>query len=120
MTFTVAIVGTFVFASLFHFVVDFCFQNEWMVNNKHNVKHPAGYVHAFLIALPMFLFFPAWAVATIGITHFLIDTRIPITVWMKLMRKNLPNEPWFLYVAITVDQIWHVSIIALLSIICSL
>lgn len=119
MEITVATLGIFVFASLAHFIFDFCLQNEWIANNKHNVRHPAGYVHSLIMTIPMLFFFPLWAAILIGVTHFIIDTRAPIKWWMNLMRNNLPNEPWFLYVAITVDQIWHVTIIAILAFICS-
>jgi len=102
---------TFITACLWHFFTDFCLQNEWMANNKHNVKHLAGYVHALIITVPMFLCFAWWIPPIIGITHFIIDTRIPIKWWMSVMRKNLPNEPWYHPAAITVDQIWHIVVL---------
>jgi hypothetical protein len=51
-------VGLFLFK---HFVVDFLLQNRfpylWM--NKHNLKHPGGYLHAGSHVLATFAMFPS-------------------------------------------------------------
>ena len=49
----------------------------------------------------------------IGITHLLIDTRIPTQWWCKITRKtNLP------FVLLEVDQTFHILIIAIFALIC--
>jgi hypothetical protein len=148
-----------------HLIVDWLGQNEWMAVNKakrripggreallrwlHNKpiliynshwwdRHPAAYVHAGLHGTAQLLVFPWPAALAIGITHLLIDTRVPAAWWSKLIRQTQPPLPQFrsaLFddepdgppfrggpvfdigsdVRIWADQVWHIAVIAALA-----
>ena len=97
-----------------HFIADWIFQNEWMALNKSNVRHPAGYVHAGIhILFLLFVFTPAVALV-IGILHFLIDTRKPVTWWQQFYHQTTEGL-YAPHVQIWLDQVLHIVVIALFA-----
>jgi hypothetical protein len=94
-----------------HLVVDWLFQNHWMAENKADLRHPAGYVHAGLHTLALLLVFPAAAAAVLGVLHLLIDTRRPLAWWRRFFRQT-GDGPAALHVAIWADQVLHIAAIA--------
>lgn len=102
-----------VFGWVAHKIADWLFQNDWM-QNKTNLKHPAGYVHASIHAISMYVAgFPWWAAIIIGITHLLIDTRKLVEWFMKITKKtNIP------VVRLENDQTFHLVVIVIMAFIC--
>lgn len=139
-----------------HLVIDWLGQNEWMAVNKAKRRehrrrlrgrvdqtytrwwdrHPAAYVHAGMHGAAQLLVFPWWAALAIGVTHLLIDTRVPVAWWSKLIGQTQPvdgivdvrprwDRPQLASgrayfdigadVRIWADQVWHIAVIALLA-----
>jgi len=157
-----------IWGTVIHLVIDWLAQNEWMAVNKAKRRkrfewradgtwitrwwdrHPAAYVHAGLHGGAQLLIFPWPAALAIAVTHLLIDTRVPVIWWSKLIRQTQPAEvPHALVymakteeheirhvadappgapilmdlgaeVRIWVDQVWHVAVIALTALAVSL
>lgn len=73
-----------------HLVADWPLQNEWMVQNKESLRHPAGYVHAGIHGCLLVLIF-GWVAVPLAIVHLLIDTRKPVIWWSKLIGQSQPS-----------------------------
>lgn len=105
-------------------------------------RHPAAYVHAGMHGAAQLLIFPWWAALAIGVTHLLIDTRVPVAWWSQLIRQTQPEGSHVrtaLYLAedeptaptlkggavfdigadvrIWADQVWHVGVVAILALV---
>jgi hypothetical protein len=79
-----------------HLIADWPLQNDWMARNKASLRHPAGYVHAGIHGLLLALVF-GWAAAPLAVAHLLIDTRVPVVCWSRLVRQTQPADaPHFL------------------------
>lgn len=104
-------VNFIVLGIVIHLVVDWLLQNAWMADNKANLRHPAGYVHAGLHTLGLMLVFPVGVAVALGIIHLLIDTRVPLTWWRRVFRQTTEG-PVALHVAIWGDQVTHILAIA--------
>lgn len=102
----------FVWAFVAHLAADWLFQTEWMVIHKINLRHPAGYVHAAIYALFMALVFPLPIAALIGVTHLLVDTRVPVRWWMRVVKRMAAGSPAAGAVEMGVDQVFHIMVIA--------
>lgn len=129
-----------------HLVVDWLGQNEWIATKKAArltivldnppeekhwwwLRHPAAYIHAGMHGAAQLLIFPWWAALFIGVTHLLIDTRVPVAWWSKLIRQTQPmgfiteceGAPRVQLfdigqdVRIWADQVWHVGVIAVVA-----
>jgi hypothetical protein len=140
-----------------HLLIDWLGQNEWIAVNKAKRRqrwdimreqmggtplelpgrwwdrHPAAYIHAGMHGAAQLLVFPWWAALAIGVTHLLIDTRVPVAWWSKLIRQTQPvggavkvlearghdvPMPYFdigADVRIWADQVWHIGVIAALA-----
>ena len=105
-----------VWGAAIHLVVDWLFQNEWIAENKVDLRHPAGYVHAASHALALLLVFPPLAALALGVAHLLIDTRKPLTWWAKVMSQTV-DGPIAVAVHIWRDQALHVATIALAALV---
>jgi hypothetical protein len=81
-----------VWALIAHVVADWLLQTDWMVTNKVNLRHPAGYVHAGVYTLFMLPLFPLPLAFLIGVTHLFVDTRGPVHWWMRTI-KRMPGHP---------------------------
>lgn len=98
-----------------HCFADWFLQTHWQAQNKTNLKHPAAYIHAWLHwACAMFVF-PWPAALLLAVAHLLIDTRLPLVWWGKLVRQSTPEEigPVYVPFAMGRDQAAHVLCIAL-------
>lgn len=100
-------------------------------------RHPAAYVHAGIHGALLALVF-GWVAAPLALVHLLIDTRVPVACFSRLIRQTQPNpEPLpvlarvdpqrpieagdverylpvdlGMLVRFNVDQVWHVATIA--------
>lgn len=97
-----------------HLVADFLLQNEWMALNKVSLKHPAAWVHSGIQTLALACAFPWSAALVLGVSHLLIDTRIPLIWWRRLFRQTTEG-PMALHVAIWGDQVAHIACIAVVA-----
>lgn len=78
----------FIAGLLAHLICDFFLQSEWMARNKVSLKHPAAWVHSGIHTAGALIIFP-WPVAlALGVSHILIDTRVPLQVWRKFYRQT--------------------------------
>lgn len=102
----------FVWAFVAHLAADWLFQTEWMVIYKVNLRHPAGYVHAAVYTLFMALVFPPPIAILIGVTHLLVDTRVPVRWWMRVVKRMAEGSPSAGAVEMGVDQVLHIMVIA--------
>jgi hypothetical protein len=128
-----------------HLAIDWLGQNEWMAVNKAKRRdlhlwtpdgpvtrwwdrHPAACIHAGMHGAAQLLIFPWWAALAIGVTHLLIDTRVPVAWWSRLIRQTQPSgeqavswqDPHPLPVMdigadvrIWADQVWHIGVVAI-------
>ena len=67
-----------------HLIADWPLQNDWMATNKANLWYWAGYVHASIHGILLSIIF-GWAAIPLAIVHLLIDTRVPVIWWSKLI-----------------------------------
>ena len=102
-----------------HLIVDWVFQNHWIATNKANLKHPAGYVHAIMHTAGLVLVFPVPVAIIIGISHLLIDTRIPVQWWQRFYGQTT-DGPYAIHVQIWLDQVFHIAVITLAALLVSI
>lgn len=101
-----------VWSVVIHLVADWLLQNDWMALHKTNLRHPAAWAHSGIHTAGLCLIF-TWPVALlIGLTHLLIDTRKPLFWWMRVI-KQIPTESRFPIVEIWLDQVMHITVLAL-------
>jgi len=101
---------TLTYAIAAHFVGDWFLQNHWMAINKSSLKHVAAWVHSGIHVFLLFFVLPPAAAVAIGITHLLIDTRVPLKWWRAMFRQTRAGDA-ALHVAIWQDQIAHILIL---------
>jgi hypothetical protein len=102
-----------VWALMIHIAADWLFQTDWMATHKMNLRHPAGWVHSGIHVLCLLLVLP-WSLAlAVGVSHLLIDTRIPVQWWMRVVKGMAPGTPTFDRLEIWMDQVFHVMVLAL-------
>lgn len=120
-----------------HLVADWPLQNDWMAQNKANLRHPAGYVHAGIHGVLLAIIF-GWVWIPLAIAHLLIDTRKPVAWWSKLVGQTQPSgkqgTTWGGYldqrpfdvvdvgmeVRFWTDQVFHIATIAIAALLVSL
>jgi len=107
---------TFEISVLLHLVVDWVLQNDWIARNKSDLWHPAGWVHGAMHAIAMSLIFPLPVAAIIGLTHTLIDTRVPARLWARIYRAG-GTGAYQVPVAIWRDQVFHLCVLAVAAIV---
>jgi hypothetical protein len=118
--------GLMIWGLVAHLVADWPLQNDWMANNKANLRSPAGYVHATIHGLLLALVF-GWVAAPLALSHLLIDTRKPVVWWSRLVRQTQP-QPVVMGLEAKVpmvdigtevrfwtDQVFHIVCIAIAS-----
>ncbi len=103
----------FVWAVMIHLVADWPLQTEWMVVNKMDLKHVAAWVHSGIHAVCLLLVLPWYLALGVGITHLLIDTRIPLNWWMTTFKRVPKSSPIYSQVEIWLDQVFHLTMIAI-------
>lgn len=123
--------GLFSFLTFIHFFADWLFQSDYEAKNKSKnwkirARHCAIYTIFFLppmLLLGLSGWWLVFALSNLYISHFIIDTYLPVYFWAKYFRKMeifndstlTPNEQfmkaWSQPIApilfITVDQILH-------------
>lgn len=113
--------GLLVWGIVAHLIADWPLQNDWMASNKAYLDHPAGYVHAGIHAVLLALVF-GWVAAPLAVTHFVIDTRVPVAWWSKLVRQTQPSGNGYdvgLEVRFWTDQVFHIACIAVAALVLS-
>ena len=125
-----------VWGIVLHLFADWPLQTDWMAANKSNLRHPAGYVHAGIHGLLLSLIF-GWAAIALAVLHLLIDTRKPLIWWGKAIGQTQPAnriifQRWQyeteeipvydmgMEVRIWVDQVFHITCIAVAAILVTL
>ena len=111
-----AAVSLLVWGSIAHLVADWLLQNEWIVRHKQNLRHPAAWVHGAIHTLLLWLILPGLLALVVGLSHILIDTRKPILWWKRLAGKTadpLSLLPQTIVVEIAIDQVLHITMLAL-------
>ena len=98
--FDLSVSDLLIWGIVLHLIADWPLQNDWMANNKANLRHPAGYIHAGIHGLLFSLIF-WWAAIPLALVHLLIDTRKPVVWWSQLVRQTQPKGD--------VMQIWSVN-----------
>jgi hypothetical protein len=100
-----------VWGAAVHLAVDWLTQNEWIAANKHQLVHPAGYLHAGGHLAAQSLVFPSGWAAALGAAHLVIDTRQPLRLWKKVVSQP---EQGATAVAVSIwrDQTAHLVTIA--------
>ena len=94
-----------------HLLADWLLQNDWMAMHKMSLKHPASWVHALIHGLCLALALNPVAGLVLGLVHLLIDTRVPLDWWMRVIKKcdKAPNREM---IAVWTDQVMHIASIA--------
>jgi hypothetical protein len=106
----------FVWGLVVHLIADWLLQNEWMAIHKIDWRHPAAWIHSGIHTAVLLLVF-TWPVALlIGITHLLIDTRQPLVWWLRIV-KQMPSAPNQQVVEIWVDQVMHLTVLAVAALV---
>jgi hypothetical protein len=93
-------------------VADWLLQNDWMAKYKVSLKHPAAWTHAAIHAVLLALALGWQAGLVLALIHMLVDTRKPAAWWQKVFRQTREG-PYALVVKVGVDQVLHITAIAL-------
>lgn len=105
-----------VWGIVWHLFADWILQNDWMAKYKSSLLHPAAYVHSGIHLIGLLFIFPVWMAFLIAITHLLIDTRMPL-VWWRSFYRQTTEGPVALHVVMWEDQVAHITILAIASLI---
>ena len=103
----------FIWSVFAHVVADWLFQTNWMARYKSNLRHPAGWVHGGIHTLCYLIFLPWHLALLVGIVHILIDTRVPLYWWMRVIKGVDTDSPHFKEIIIWMDQMLHVTVLAI-------
>ena len=121
----------FVVLLVCHLVVDFLLQPTWMAMNKHKLNHPASWLHSLSHAIILSPFLSWGPLAVVFVSHLLIDTYIPVSIWLKYMRPDLadferkdglmwhPRQSLTWPAVIWADQTMHISFLVLAAILAT-
>lgn len=78
----------FIQGLIVHLFADWILQSDWMAENKVSLSHPAALVHSGIHTLGLLLVFPAATAVWLGISHLIIDTRMPLIYLRRIMRQE--------------------------------
>jgi hypothetical protein len=105
-----------VWGGMIHLVVDWLLQNDWIASNKTRIDHPAAWIHSLVHACALSPLLGTNAAFLVGAVHMFIDTRIPLGFWSRVFRQTREG-PAALHVAIWSDQVLHLLVVAIASLI---
>ena len=100
----------FVKGLLVHLLADWMLQSDWMSNNKVSLRHPAAWVHSGIHTLGFLLVFPPLGALFLGLSHLLIDTRLPLSYLRKIMGQKAEGPSGISFM-IWQDQVAHILLI---------
>ncbi len=100
----------FIKGMIVHFVADWVLQSDWMSANKMSLRHPAAWVHSGIHTLGLLLVFPINAAMLLGLSHLIIDTRVPLNYLRKWMGQK-PEGVQGISFMIWQDQIAHILLL---------
>jgi hypothetical protein len=95
-----------------HLIGDWLLQNDWMARHKASLRHPASWLHAGIHAVLLGWLLGWQGGLFIGLTHLLVDTRVPQRWWSGFFRQTT-DGPMGEHVRIWGDQVIHIAMIAL-------
>jgi hypothetical protein len=95
-----------------HLVADWIFQNDWMARNKVSLRHPAAWTHSAIQGLCLAIALGWLAGLVLGVSHLLIDTRVPVAWWIRVFKKS-GQAPEAGSIALWLDQTLHIVCIAI-------
>lgn len=107
-----------VWGVMVHLIADWLLQTDWMALNKVNLRHPAAWVHSGIHTLLYLLVFSWYLALLIGITHLLIDTRVPVRWWIQNVKK-MPDGSNSTAVEMVIDQVFHITVLAAVALVGS-
>jgi len=93
-----------------HFIADWILQSDWMSENKVSLRHPAAWIHSSIHTVGFLLVFSPIISLILGISHLLIDTRVPLTYIRKIMGQR-PKGALGSSFKIWQDQVAHILLI---------
>jgi len=96
-----------------HVVADWFLQTDWMARHKSNLRHPAGWVHSGIHTACLLWLLPWHLALLVGVSHLLIDTRIPLRWWMGVVKGIPPASPVYDDLVIWMDQMLHVIVLVI-------
>ena len=99
-----------------HLFCDWLLQNDWMARNKTNLKHPAAWIHSGIHLIGLLLVFPWWAALALGLSHLLIDSRVPLAAWRTFFRQTRTGLV-AMHVAMWSDQVAHITMLAVAALV---
>ncbi len=99
-----------------HLLADWLLQNEWMARHKRDLRHPAAWVHSAIHLFCMLFVFSWPAALVIGISHLLIDTRLPVRWWIERV-KRMPAKPQSAALEVALDQVFHLLLLAAVALV---
>jgi len=125
-----------------HLIADWLLQNDWMASNKMKRgngktdnpawwnRHWAAYVHASIHAFFLALIF-GWVAIPLAFAHLIIDCRWVVVKWAQLIRQTPANLLMLgapkmalldvgAIVRIWVDQVFHITCIAVAALLVTL
>lgn len=97
----------FISGLIVHFIADWILQSDWMSTNKIHLQHPAAWVHSGIHTAGLLLVFAPVTAVALGISHLLIDTRIPLK-WLQRLLGQHPEGPRGQHFEIWQDQVVHI------------
>jgi hypothetical protein len=121
--------GLVVWGLVAHLIADWPLQSDWMARNKawpwrwSILGLLPAFTHAGIHAVALGVVFGYWPGMALGLAHLLIDTRVPVAWFSKVMRQTPPDPAAFplmdigATVRFWVDQVWHVACIAIAALI---
>lgn len=101
-----------------HLVGDFILQTRWMADKKASELLPL-LTHAAVYTVTVTLFASLenglswWGIGSIFISHVILDQRAFVDYWAAKINGNTDID----WLKITLDQAWHILILALVTLI---